>query len=100
MELKEFMALMGVHGKAAGTKKQSGKADWEKAIAEATKSGRSYTIVQVHRDLINGAVSKGRVRGKLNDLFEKGQVARAYDGLQYHYCFAPEAIELQHGKRE
>jgi len=95
MNQKEFMALLA-EGNAESTKGKSGTADWDAIIAEARESGRSYTISQMHSGPVAGVVSRGRVRGKLDDLFTAKKVARLIIGGAYAYCFSPEAIELQH----
>jgi len=97
VQKKEFMDLLKL-GKTEATKSTPGKADWDAAIAEATKSGRSYTISQIHEDLVDGTVSRGRVRGKLDDLFKAKKVARLVIDGAYQYNFDPEVIKLQHGE--
>jgi len=97
MNQKEFMALLEL-GTSMATTEKAGKADWDAIIAVARKSGRTYTISQFHEGegLVNGVVSKGRVRGKLDDLFKAKKVARLVIGGAYAYCFSPEAITAQH----
>ena len=98
MQNKEFMALLK-QANAVSTKATAGKADWDAIIAEATETGQSYTITRFQKELVKGAVSKGRTRRVLGDLFEAKKVARLLmkDGA-YHYCFDPEAIKIQHGE--
>jgi len=95
MNQKEFMAILE-QGNAESTKSKAGTADWDAIIAEARESGRSYTISQFHEYAVKGVVSRGRVHGKLGDLFAAKKVARLIINGGYSYCFSEEAIKLQH----
>ena len=97
MNQDEFLRLLGESGNS--TRTTSGKADWDALIAEATASGKSHTITQFHEHVAKGVISKGRVRGKLNDLFKAKKVARLVNNAgAYVYCFSAEAIKIQHGE--
>ncbi len=97
MNQDEFMRLLGEGGKSA--KGASGKADWDALIAEARDSNKSYTVTQFHEHVAKGVVSRGRVHGKLGDLFIAKKVARLIDNSgAYIYCFGVDAIKAQHGK--
>jgi len=98
MNQKEFMALLA-EGNVKSTQSKGGKADWDTIIAAARISDRTYTISQFHEGegLVNGVVSRGRVRGKLDDLFKAKKVARLIINGAYAYCFSPEVITAQHG---
>lgn len=97
MNNDEFMRLLGESNNSSRGK--AGKADWDALIAEAANSNSSYTVTQFHEVLVKGVVSRGRVHGKLNDLFKAKKVARlvASDG-SYIYCFGLDAIKIQHGE--
>jgi len=95
MNEKEFMALLKA-GNAKATQGKGGQADWDAIIAEAATTDRTYTISQFHEGPVNGVVSRGRVRGKLDDLFKAKKVARLIIGGAYAYCFSPEVIKAQH----
>ena len=97
MNQDEFMRLLGEGG--SSSKGKAGKVDWDALIVEARTSGDSYTITNFHKKVVKGAVSRGRTGGKLNDLFTAKKVARLIrnDGA-YVYCFAAEAIKIQHGE--
>lgn len=97
MNEKEFLRLLGES--SSSTKVKTGKADWDTLIAEAQASDNSYTITQFHEHVAKGVISRGRVGGKLNDLFKAKKVARVIrsDGA-YLYCFGADAIKIQHGE--
>ena len=97
MNEKEFLRMLGESSKS--TKGKTGKAEWELLIAEAKAADASYTVTQFHEHIVKGVVSRGRVHGKLNDLFKAKKVARLInaDGA-YLYCFGDDAIKIQHGE--
>ena len=98
MNQDEFMRLLG-ESKGKSAAGPAGKADWDALITEASNANRSYTVTQFHEDVAKGVVSRGRVHGKLNDLFKAKKVARIVAGSgAYIYCFGLDAIKAQHGE--
>ena len=97
MNEQEFMRMLGDGGNS--TKGKTGKADWDALIKKCKDSKSSYTVTQFHEHVAEGVVSRGRVHGKLNDLFKAKKVARVINSNgAYVYCFAAEAIKIQHGE--
>ena len=101
-DVRDLDSFLGLIQKAeASGKKATNVTDWDQIIRDQGAAGTIYTK-QTWFDLVTEplGLSRNWSDRKLSMLFKERKVAKvAQRGSANFYCFAPEVVKAQHGKK-